>query len=72
MENPSPPAKKYGMAIIANDKIINWLLPFLESYLATNAGTPLYLIPYDDNVALTRRAADVYGVPFRRTGQRRT
>ena len=52
------------MAIIANDKIINWLLPFLESYLATNAATPLYLIPYDDNVALTRRAADIYGVHF--------
>jgi len=28
------------MAIIANDKIINLLLPFLESYLATNAATP--------------------------------
>ena len=52
------------MAIIANDKIVNWLLPFLESYLATNAATPLYLIPYDDNVALTRRAAGIYGVHF--------
>jgi hypothetical protein len=52
------------MAIIANDKIINWLLPFLESYLATNAATPLYLIPYDENVALTRRAAEVYGIHF--------
>jgi hypothetical protein len=52
------------MAIIANDKIANWLLPFLESYLATNAATPLYLIPYDDNVALTRRAAGIYGVHF--------
>ncbi len=64
MENSPPPTKNYGMAIIANDKIINWLLPFLESYLATNAATPLYLIPYDDNVALTRRAADIYGVHF--------
>lgn len=56
--------KNYGIAIIANDKVADWLLPFLESYLATNAATPLYLIPYDDNVALTRRAADVYGVNF--------
>jgi hypothetical protein len=64
MQNVNPPSKKYGMAIIANDKIINWLLPFLESYLATNEATPLYLIPYDDNVALTRQAADVYGVHF--------
>jgi len=64
MQNLPVSTKQYGMAIIANDKIINWLLPFLESYLATNAATPLYLIPYDDNVAMTRRAADVYGVHF--------
>ncbi|MCI0467295.1 MAG: glycosyltransferase [Beijerinckiaceae bacterium] len=64
MQNPPLPPKKYGMAAIANDKIIDWLLPFLESYLATNAATPLYLIPYDENVALTRRAAEIYGVHF--------
>jgi hypothetical protein len=64
MQYSPPPSKKYGMAAIANDKIINWLLPFLESYLATNAATPLYLIPYDENVALTRRAAEHYGVHF--------
>jgi hypothetical protein len=62
MQNSSSPSKKYGIAAIANDKIINWLLPFLESYLATNAETPLYLIPYDENVAMTRRAADVFGI----------
>src|SRR6185437_5469931 len=54
--------KKYGMAIIANDRVFDWLLPFLESYKATNAATPLYIIPYDDNVARTRKAAEVYGV----------
>src|ERR1700674_1611613 len=64
MQNSPPPSKSHGMAIIANDKIVNWLLPFLESYLATNAATPLYLIPYDENVALTRRAAGIYGVHF--------
>jgi hypothetical protein len=64
MSDPSVPAKKYGIAVIANDKIADWLLPFLESYLATNAETPLYLIPYDDNVALTQRAAEIYGVQF--------
>ncbi len=64
MSDPSVPEKKYGIAVIANDKIADWLLPFLESYLASNAATPLYLIPYDDNVALTRRAAGVYGVNF--------
>ncbi len=55
-------SKKYGIAIIANDRVIDWLLPFLESYQATSAAIPLYLIPYDNNMERTRRAADVYGV----------
>jgi hypothetical protein len=53
---------KTGIAILANDRIFDWLLPFLESYLATNADTPLYIIPYDENLAMTRRAAVIYGV----------
>ena len=52
---------KDGIAIVANDKILDWLLPFLESYRATNAATDLYLIPYDTNTKVTRRAADIYG-----------
>lgn len=64
MQHSDSQPKKYGIAVIANDKIVNWLLPFLESYLVTNAATPLYIIPYDDNVALTRRAAGIYGVHF--------
>jgi len=56
--------KRYGIAIVGNDKIIDWLLPFLESYLATNSTLPIYLIPYDDNVAMTRRAAEIYGATF--------
>ena len=49
---------------MANDKVADWLLPFLESWKRTNASIPLYLIPYDDNAALTRRAADAYGANF--------
>jgi hypothetical protein len=56
------PSKRHGIAIVANDKIADWLLPFLESYQSTNAATPLYLIPYDDNLTITRRAASAYGV----------
>jgi hypothetical protein len=56
--------KRYGIAIVGNDKIIDWLLPFLESYRATNAHLPLYLVPYDENVAQTRRAAEIYGAHF--------
>lgn len=61
MADPKPSSKTYGIAIVANDKISDWLLPFLESYVATNAATPLYIIPYDDNLSLTRRAAEIYG-----------
>ena len=57
-------AGRYGIAIVGNDKIIDWLVPFLESYRETNASLPLYLIPYDDNVKRTRRAAQVYGAHF--------
>ena len=59
-ENIQP--KKYGIAIIANDRVIDWLLPFFESYVATSASIPLYLIPYDDNLERTRKAAEAYGV----------
>jgi hypothetical protein len=56
--------KRFGFAIVGNDKIIDWLLPFLESYRATNASLPIYLIPYDENTAQTRRAAEIYGATF--------
>jgi hypothetical protein len=56
-----PTEGKCGIAIVANDKVLHWLLPFLESYLATNAAIPLYLIPFDDNVSQTRRVANRYG-----------
>src|ERR1700730_14199793 len=64
MQKTAPPSRKFGMATIANDKIVQWLLPFLESYTATNMSTPLYIIPYDDTVLLTRRAAEMYGTNF--------
>jgi hypothetical protein len=53
--------KKYGIAIVANDKVFKWLLAFLESWRVTNAATPLYIIPYDENCVATRQAASVYG-----------
>lgn len=54
-------AARWGIAALGNDRVIDWLLPFLESHRATNAGTPLYLIPFDDAVDETRRAAERYG-----------
>jgi hypothetical protein len=31
--------RRYGVAIVANDKVIEWLLPFLESDHDTNASS---------------------------------
>jgi hypothetical protein len=53
-----------AIAIVANDKVLHWLLPFLESYRDTNAAIPLYLIPFDGNVSRTRHAAEAYGARF--------
>ncbi|HEY3637914.1 MAG TPA: hypothetical protein VGK90_07145 [Rhizomicrobium sp.] len=61
VNSPTESGKSYGIAIVANDKVLPWLLPFLESYLATNATIPLYLIPFDDDVEKTRRVAELYG-----------
>jgi hypothetical protein len=54
-------AKKYGIAIIANDRVIEWLLPFFESYAEKSPSIPLYVIPYDDNISRTRSVAAAYG-----------
>jgi hypothetical protein len=56
------PQPRRGMSVVANDKIADWLLPFLESWKQTNSHIPLYLTPYDDNLKLTRKACEIYGV----------
>ncbi|MGH6890390.1 MAG: hypothetical protein ACREHF_14550 [Rhizomicrobium sp.] len=53
-----------GIVTLGNDRVLHWLLPFLESYRATNAATPLYIVPFDDRVEATRRAAERYGVAW--------
>ena len=54
--------KSSGFAILANDKVMHWLIPFLESWKQHSATIPMYLIPYDDDMEKTRRVAAVYGV----------
>lgn len=58
------PPKTVGIATIANDKVYDWVVPFLESWRQTNSQTPLYVIPYDDNCDLTRQACAVFGAHF--------
>lgn len=58
------PGSGFAVATLANDRVFDWLLPFLESYRETNPAIPLHLIPFDDNVSNTRRAAEIYGARF--------
>jgi hypothetical protein len=55
-------AGTFGVAILANDRICDWLLPFLESYREHNPTLPTYLIPFDRRLERTRRAAAAYDV----------
>lgn len=54
--------KRVGVAILANDEIYDWLLPFLESYRQHNPFLPMFLIPFDRNIEKTTRAAHQYNV----------
>jgi len=54
--------ERRGVAILANDGICDWLLPFLDSYRHHNPDLPIYLIPYDDRMERVARAAAAYDV----------
>lgn len=54
--------KRVGVAILANDGIYDWLLPFLDSFRQHNPSLAVYLIPFDNDMAKTIRAAREYGV----------
>ncbi len=58
------PGGTRGIATIANDKVMHWLLPLLESHAETNAGLPLFVIPYNEQCERTRRVAQAYGATF--------
>ncbi len=40
--------QKRGAYVLANDKVYEWTVAFLESFRAHNPDLPLYLIPFDD------------------------
>jgi len=54
--------KRFGVAILANDGIYEWLLPFLESFREHNPTLPAYLIPFDNRMERAERAAAVYDI----------
>ena len=55
---------KAGVAILANDRIHDWLIAFLDSFRHHNPGLSLYVLPYDDRTERVRALAARYDFTF--------
>ena len=49
-----------AVVIVANDKFIDYVIPFLESFRESNPSIRLIAIPFDSDFEKTARLADVY------------
>ncbi|MEL7030797.1 MAG: hypothetical protein AAGL97_02895 [Pseudomonadota bacterium] len=54
------PGNTHGVFFSANDKVLAWSVPFLTSFRIHNPEMPLCLIPFDQNVSLTKALADQF------------
>jgi hypothetical protein len=61
---PGPDPGRTGVAILANDRVYDWLIAFLESFRQHNPDTALYVLPYDDRTAKVRALAGRYRFEF--------
>lgn len=48
---------KCGLAVMANDRVYDWFLPFLRSFRAHNPDMPAVVIPYHNDMKKTAAAA---------------
>jgi len=55
---------RFGVAILANDRVVDWLIAFLESFRRHNPDLALFVLPYDDRTEKTRGLAGRYGFSF--------
>ena len=55
---------RLGVAILANDRVQEWLIAFLESFRQHNPDLPLFVLPYDDRTEKVRALADRYHFTF--------
>lgn len=55
---------RLGVAVLANDRVHDWLIAFLESFRQHNPDLPLFVLPYDDRTAHVRGLADRYRFTF--------
>jgi len=53
--------KSHGVFFSANDKVMAWTIPFLNSFRAHNPDVPLCLIPFDENCGETKKLAQEFG-----------
>lgn len=59
-----PDSGRLGVAILANDRVYDWLIAFLESFRRHNPELPLFVLPYDDRTAKLRGLAERYRFTF--------
>lgn len=52
---------KCGLAVMANDRVYDWFLPFLRSFRAHNPDMPAVVIPYHNDMKRTAAAAADHG-----------
>ena len=57
---------KVGIYCLANDKVLEWIIPFLESLRSYNKQYPLYIIPFDDDISKLRKLSQKYNFNFYR------
>ena len=50
-----------GVAVLANDRVYGWFLPFLRSFRDHNPNMPAVVIPYHKDMTRTAAAAGDYG-----------
>lgn len=52
--------RTHGVAVLANDRMAGWFLPFLRSFRAHNPDLPAVLIPYDKEITQVAAMARDY------------
>jgi hypothetical protein len=50
-----------GLAVMANDRVLDWFVPFLASFRAHNPDMPAVVIPYHNDMKETAAAAAAHG-----------
>jgi hypothetical protein len=59
-----PESGRLGVAILANDRVQDWLIAFLESFRQHNPDLALFVLPYDDRTEKVRALARRYRFTF--------